>query len=213
MHLGVKPQDTSLPAVPWDKQNDTMKVNFPDQLKEVTKRSILGKIANIYDPLGIVSPTTLQGKLFYREAHDARIPWDKELPPELLGKWILWEQNLPKEVEVPRSLPKQGVSSAMYAVTEQPSGTVQNLGSRNCPGCKRFQVKAYADPLTANLPLERTTGSIPFQLMRVNYAGLIRYLSKAKKEKKAYVVLYACSLTKAVYLDLLPDQSRSSYTA
>ena len=63
-----------------------MKVRFPDQLKEVTKRSILGKIARIYDPLGIVSPTTLQGKLFYREACDAGITWDKELPPELLAK-------------------------------------------------------------------------------------------------------------------------------
>ena len=87
--LGVKPGDTTLLGVPWDKENDTIKVNFPDRSNEVTKRGVLGKIAKIYDPLGIVSPTTLQGKLIYREACDSRIPWDRELPPELFAKWTL----------------------------------------------------------------------------------------------------------------------------
>ena len=82
---------------------------------------------------------------------------------------------------------------------------------RRCHGCKRFQVKAYADPPTANLPLERTTGSTPFKVIKVDYAGPIRYLNKTKKEKKAYVALYACSLTRAVYLDLLPDQSTEEF--
>ena len=59
--LGVKPGETSLLGVPWDKEKDTIKVNFPDSLKEITKRNVLGNIAEIYDPLGLVSPTTLQG--------------------------------------------------------------------------------------------------------------------------------------------------------
>ena len=102
--LGVKPGETSLLGVPWDKKKDTIKVNFPDSLKEITRRSVLGNIAKIYDPLGIVSPTTLQGKFIYREICDARMPWDKKLTPELLAKWILWEKSLPKEVETTRSL-------------------------------------------------------------------------------------------------------------
>ena len=78
---------------------------------------------------------------------------------------------------------------------------------RRCHGCKRFQVSAFADPPTGNLPRERTTGSTPFKVIGVDYAGPIKYLSKTKKEKKACVALYACSLTRAVYLDLLPNQS------
>ena len=73
--LGVKPGDTTL--LETIKENETIKVNFPDRSNEVTKRGVLGKIAKIYDPLGIVSPTTLQGKLIYREACDSRIPWDR----------------------------------------------------------------------------------------------------------------------------------------
>ena len=31
--LGVKPGETSLLGVPWDKEKDTIKVNFQDSLK------------------------------------------------------------------------------------------------------------------------------------------------------------------------------------
>jgi hypothetical protein len=73
------------------------------------------------------------------------MPWDKELTPDLLAKWILWEQNLPKEVETMRSLvgyeeeieaidlhafgdaSGKGVSSVVYAVTEQQSGINQGI--------------------------------------------------------------------------------------
>ena len=83
--------------------------------------------------------------------------------------------------------------------------------TRSCHGCKRFRVQAYPDPPTANLPTERTTGSTPFKVIGVDYAGPIRYLSKTKKERKAIVALYSCSLVRAVYLDLLPDQSTTEF--
>ena len=51
--LRVEPGDTTLLGVPWDKENDTIKVNFPDRSNEVTKRGVLGKIAKIYDPLTV----------------------------------------------------------------------------------------------------------------------------------------------------------------
>ena len=144
-NLGVKAGVTSLLGVPWETREDTLSVNFPDPLTEVTKRSVLGNIARIYDPLGLVSPVSLVGKIIYREACDLKISWDKQLPVELLGKWTTWEQNLPAQVEVPRSLVKhqeeikaidlhafgdssgKGVSSVVYAVTEQPSGSNQGI--------------------------------------------------------------------------------------
>jgi hypothetical protein len=73
------------------------------------------------------------------------MPWDKELTPDLLAKWISWAQNLPKEVETMRSLvgyeeeieaidlhafgdaSGKGVSSVVYAVTEQQSGINQGI--------------------------------------------------------------------------------------
>ena len=76
-----------------------------------------------------------------------------------------------------------------------------------CHGCKRFHVTALANPPTGNLPKERTEGSVPFKSIGVDFAGLIKYFSKNKSEMKAYILLFACSSTRAVYLNLLPDQT------
>ena len=80
---------------------------------------------------------------------------------------------------------------------------------KSCHGCKRFQVATLLNPPTGNLPRERTAGSVPFwfKSIRLHFAGPIEYLSKNKKEVKAYIVLYACSLTRAAYVDLLASLS------
>ena len=41
----------------------------------------------------------------------------------------------------------------------------------------------------------------------VDFAGPVKYLSKSKREMKAHIVLYACCLTRAVYLEILPNVS------
>ena len=76
-----------------------------------------------------------------------------------------------------------------------------------CVECKRFQVTALANPPTGNLPKERTEGSVPIKSIGVDFAGPIKYFSKNKSEMKAYILIFACSSTRAVYLNLLPDQT------
>jgi hypothetical protein len=79
--LGVEKGETKLLGLAWDKRRDTIGVTFPDvQPAAPTKRSILGAIAKIYDPLGLVSPVTLAGKTLYREECDLSIGWDKPQP-------------------------------------------------------------------------------------------------------------------------------------
>ena len=80
---------------------------------------------------------------------------------------------------------------------------------RNCHGCKRFQAIAYAAPPPADLPTTRTEGTNPYQVVGVDYAGPLRYRISQEREGKGYVLLYACSLTRGVYLDLLPNLETS----
>ena len=49
-----------------------------------------------------------------------------------------------------------------------------------CHGCKRFQAKAAANPPPGNLPVDRTQGSRPFQVIGVDYAGPIKYKKRGK---------------------------------
>ena len=143
--LGVKPGECGLLGLRWNKDSDTIAVTFPQEIVAATKRGVLGKIAKVYDPLGLVSPLTLEGKMLYRDTCQKKMAWDAELPQELLKRWQKWEMKLPVKTEVPRALvparepiqaialhafgdaSAQGVAAAVYAVVEQTSGVNQGL--------------------------------------------------------------------------------------
>ena len=79
---------------------------------------------------------------------------------------------------------------------------VKEVG-RNCHGYKRFQAMANASPTPGYLPTTRTEGVNLVQVIGVDYAGPLRYRISRQREEKAYVLLYACSLTGGLFLDLL----------
>ena len=83
----------------------------------------------------------------------------------------------------------------------------------NCWGCKRFRTRAFQSPPPGNLPSTRTQGDAPYQVIGVDFAGPIRYLSRPKTESKAYLALYGCSLTRGVYLDLLRSLEMEEFIA
>ena len=65
---------------------------------------------------------------------------------------------------------------------------------------------------------DSTVGSIPFEVLGVDVASPIAYKLKAKKEGKkpiregkAYILLFACSLTRAIHLELLPNQTTEEF--
>ena len=102
--LGVSRPGTKLLGLAWDKDKDTFKVGFHKDETISTKRNALSQLAKIYDPLGLASPTTLQGKILYREMCEINIAWDSELPAELKKQWIEWYSKLPSYIEVKRTL-------------------------------------------------------------------------------------------------------------
>jgi hypothetical protein len=143
--LLVKSSETKLLGLKWDKRKDTLAVTFPDDEVQKTKRGVFSKLAKVYDPLGLVSPVTLEGKQIYRDVCDAKTSWDVNLDGKLLERWVKWESTLPLEQTVPRSIVNhqeevteielhtfgdafiQGVGAAVYAVVRQSSGTTQQL--------------------------------------------------------------------------------------
>ena len=137
--------DSKLLGLPWDKVNDRLRVEFPTIPAVLTKRGVLAYLAKVYDPLGLVSPVLLEGKLIYRDICDARMRWDAPISDTLLERWEKWEQALPHIISFARSIPvyreplrevklhsfgdasKQGVCAAVYAVVKQDSGVIQGL--------------------------------------------------------------------------------------
>ena len=81
----------------------------------------------------------------------------------------------------------------------------KELVIKSCWHYKRFQAQAYQTPPPCDLPLMRTQGVTPYQTIGVDFVGPIKYRLTPKTEGKAYLVLNTCSLTRGVYLDLLPS--------
>ena len=77
---------------------------FPTKLNQPKAREVLGKLARVYDHLGLVSPMTLQGKMIFREACESKISWDAPLPDKLAKLWDSWESRLPARVSTRRSV-------------------------------------------------------------------------------------------------------------
>ena len=100
-------------GLPWDKKTDTIEVQIlkinSEESQNITKKVILSKLGSIYDPLGLISPTLVEGKRIYREACEESNQWNKEVSPELTKDWLKWTSQL-KNVKVPRSLIKSGRS-------------------------------------------------------------------------------------------------------
>ena len=81
-----------------------------------------------------------------------------------------------------------------------------------CFGCKRFQAAAFRNPLPGNLPVERITSSVPFQVVDVDYAGPISYKTSSKRKTgNTYILLFACSLTGPIHLEFLRDEMTKGF--
>ena len=70
-----------------------------------TKCIILSHLASIYDPLGFISPVCLLGKIVYRESCELKLPWDEEIPTQLVKKWNKLLISLPFKITIPRLVP------------------------------------------------------------------------------------------------------------
>ena len=89
----------------WDKRKNTLELTMRRFAEEepVTKKTILSHLGSIYDTLGILSPTTVEGKRIYREACDEKKGWTTEISDPLRKEWTKWTKQL-RNVTVPRSI-------------------------------------------------------------------------------------------------------------
>ena len=143
--LGIKSRKCGLLGLQWNKSTDKVGVTIPADAAQVMKRGILGKVARIYDPLGLIAPITLQGKLLYCDACEEKRSWDPPVSAALVHQWQKWENSLPQQINCPRALTRvqepienfdlhvfgdaceKGIAAAIYAVVEQLTTLNQGL--------------------------------------------------------------------------------------
>ena len=102
--LDSEDNPSKLLGVAWDKREDALEIQAQIQGERTPmKRSILSQLSSICDPLGIISPTMVEGKRIYREPCDEKIGWNTEVSSVNLRDWLKWSSQL-RNIKVPRSV-------------------------------------------------------------------------------------------------------------
>ena len=83
----------------WNTHDDEIIFSFSELYNYAsslppTKRSLLKVTAKIYDPMGFLSPLTVEMKILFQELCIKKTNWDIELKGESLRKWKLFLQDL-----------------------------------------------------------------------------------------------------------------------
>ncbi|XP_078370370.1 uncharacterized protein LOC144654152 [Oculina patagonica] len=82
---------------------------------------------------------------------------------------------------------------------------------RKCVTCRKVEGPPFRSVSSPPLPDIRVTGSQPFQVTGIDYAGPL-YVRNANKEvAKVYICLFTCTTIRAVHLELVEDQTASAF--
>ncbi|XP_053597333.1 uncharacterized protein LOC128668417 [Microplitis demolitor] len=82
-------------GIHWNAREDSIfySVNTT-KTKAITKRSILSKIAQLFDPLGLLGPVILYSKLIIQLLWKAGIDWDESVPLDVHTLWVTYIEQL-----------------------------------------------------------------------------------------------------------------------
>ena len=88
----------------WKLASDSFLFHVSEETKPYTKRGVLSTINSIYDPLGLVAPVVVTGKLILRELMSEKTEWDEPLSAEMKNLWEAWRDSLQAlgQLEIPR---------------------------------------------------------------------------------------------------------------
>lgn len=135
----VLPMERAL-GVHWCIQSDSFKFKITMSDKAPTRRNLLSIVSSVYDPLGILSPVTLQAKKILQELCRRKIGWDVVIPGDLAHKWLVWKTQLQhlESVSVQRCFKPVGFGESVFNqlhhfadASEEGYGTVSYLLQKN----------------------------------------------------------------------------------
>ena len=81
----------------WYVESDMLCLGKPKPIlpnQTLTKRNVLKRLASVYDPLGLFSPVTLQGKILLQSLWNKKISWDEQVPIDDQREWLKIDTDL-----------------------------------------------------------------------------------------------------------------------
>ncbi|GIY24238.1 reverse transcriptase [Caerostris darwini] len=87
--LSIDDETVKTLVILWHPASDVFffKVNSLSLEGTLTKRTLLSTIAKTFDPLGWLSPITIQSKLLLQKLWKYQLQWDEVTPPDIAIEW------------------------------------------------------------------------------------------------------------------------------
>lgn len=106
--LILKDSDNKILGISWNSTSDIFKINSPplDQLTSFSKRQVLSRLSQLYDPLGFISPIVVIAKILMQTIWQRKLEWDEQLPSDIVNKWQIFYTGIThlNEITIPRWL-------------------------------------------------------------------------------------------------------------
>ena len=122
-------------------EEDVMNVRVGNKKDKeiVTKRDLLSFIASVYDPIGLVAPWLLPGKLLFQKISSNSIPWKKPLTSELKSDVVKWQQTIIhlKKIRISRWTNPLGLENSICQLILFSDASKDGYGM--CSYLRRFQ--------------------------------------------------------------------------
>jgi hypothetical protein len=83
---------TRVLGVRWEVASDLFYFSAPQTAREgdITRRYMLSFVASVFDPLGLISPITVWGRVLLQRAVMLKLGWDDPVPADLADAWDRW---------------------------------------------------------------------------------------------------------------------------
>ncbi|XP_058122825.1 uncharacterized protein LOC131293780 [Anopheles ziemanni] len=124
VQIGEK-QAIKLLGLAWCPTEDTFQLVVQDEFYEplgsLEKRRLASKVGKLYDPIGILQPVIVTGKILLQDLWRDGFGWDEAASPRMIESWNGFASHLPllRQLPIPRmALPSEPQGAIMYGFSD-----------------------------------------------------------------------------------------------
>ncbi|XP_071631880.1 uncharacterized protein [Temnothorax longispinosus] len=130
----------------WNAKSDCLQYEIKmESTQAITKRVVLSKIAQVFDPLGLLAPLLITGKIIMQKLWTHDLDWDQPIPQELSTEWENYCASLARinTLQIPRNVvpadqsttfdiygfgdaSERAFGACLYAVSQDDQGTIHS---------------------------------------------------------------------------------------
>ena len=87
-------------------------------MQVTSRRTLLSATAKLYDPIGLLAPIIVTGKLIFQRATQLKLDWDAPLPVDLRDQWEEWYAGLEnlQDLRFPRAMLRENIDGVRIEI-------------------------------------------------------------------------------------------------